>query len=118
MNKIMEAVFPSTDYAEYAAAYLQQHVPHIAQVKITPRYPESLRLSGQMPIHFSIYTTAAVSAHNITGRIERPMTAEEILEPKRDQTADLHLLYRAESQKAIQNIITALGGNHVKTWEA
>ncbi len=118
MNKIMEAVFPSTDDAEYAAAYLQQHIPHIAKIEITPRHSKSLWLNGHTATHFSIYTTAAVSAHNITGRIERPMVAEEIPEPERDQTADLHLLYRAESQKAVQNIVTALGGDHVKTWDA
>lgn len=118
MNKIMEAVFPSTDHAEYAVTYLQQHIPYITQIEITPRNPESLQLTEQTPTRFSIYTTAAVSAHNITGSIERPIIAEEILEPKRDQTADLRFLYRAESQKSIQNIITALGGNHTKTWDA
>lgn len=118
MNKIMEAVFPSIDHAEYAVTYLQQHIPHIAQVEITPRHPESLQLTGQIPTHFSIYTTAAISAHNITGSIERPMIVEEILEPRRDQTADLRFLCRAESQKSIQNIITALGGNHIKMWDA
>ncbi len=118
MNRMMKAVFPSTDHAEYAASYLQQHIPHIAQVEIIPRHPNNLWPDDQTPKYFSIYTTAAVSAHNITGRIERPITAEEIPEPERDQTADLHLLYRAESQEGIQNIITALGGGHIKTWDA
>ncbi len=37
MQKIIQAAFPSVDAAEYAASYLQQHIPHVAQVSVTPR---------------------------------------------------------------------------------
>ena len=35
MQKIIQAAFPSVDAAEYAASYLQQHIPHVAQVSVT-----------------------------------------------------------------------------------
>ena len=40
MQKIIQAAFPSVDAAEYAASYLQQHIPHVAQVSRYPSKPE------------------------------------------------------------------------------
>ena len=91
MQKIIQAAFPSVDAAEYAASYLQQHIPHVAQISVTPRNPNSIAIGSIPQTYFSIYTTAAVSAHNITGRIERQLNEEEILEPERNQTADLRI---------------------------
>ena len=44
MQKIIQAAFPSVDAAEYAASYLQQHIPHLVQVSVTPRNPNSIAI--------------------------------------------------------------------------
>ncbi len=118
MNHRMYATFSSTDQAEYVAAYLQQHIPHIAQVAIRPRHPDSLQWQNTQPVQFSVYTTAALSPHNITGVIEHPITEADLPEPERDQSAVLQLLYRTSAQQAVQNIVIALGGTQIKTWDA
>ena len=52
MQKIIQAAFPSVDAAEYAASYLQQHIPHLAQVSITPRNPNSIAIGGIPQTYF------------------------------------------------------------------
>jgi hypothetical protein len=118
MQKIIQAAFPSVDAAEYAASYLQQHIPHVAQISVTPRNPNSIAIGSIPQTYFSIYTTAAVSAHNITGRIERQLNEEEILEPERNQTADLRISCSAEAYPTAHSILTALGGSQMQNWDA
>lgn len=118
MQKIIQAAFPSVDDAEYAAAYLQQHISHLAQVSIRPRNPDSVALGNVPQTYFSIYTTAAVSAHNITGRIERQRNQEEILEPERNQTADLRISCSPDAAATAHSILTALGGSQIQSWDA
>ena len=118
MQKIIQAAFPSVDAAEYAASYLQQHIPHVAQVSVTPRNPNSIAIGRIPQTYFSIYTTAAVSAHNITGRIERQLNEEEILEPERNQTADLRISCSAEAYPTAHSILTALGSSQMQNWDA
>ena len=114
MQKIIQAAFPSVDAAEYAASYLQQHIPHVAQISVTPRNPNSIAI-GSIP---QTYFSAAVSAHNITGRIERQLNEEEILEPERNQTADLRISCSAEAYPTAHSILIALGGSQMQNWDA
>ena len=65
MQKIIQAAFPSVDAAEYAASYLQQHIPHVAQVSVTPRNPNSIAIGSIPQTYFSIYTTNTYLSHTL-----------------------------------------------------
>ena len=94
------------------------NLPHVAQISVTPRNPNSIAIGSIPQTYFSIYTTAAVSAHNITGRIERQLNEEEILEPERNQTADLRISCSAEAYPTAHSILIALGGSQLQNWAA
>ena len=46
------------------------------------------------------------------------LNEEEILEPERNQTADLRISCSAEAYPTAHSILTALGGSQMQNWDA